>query len=1090
MSLACARATVLCALVLALAAALAAGASHEETGDGTSSFGDAFGLSDGDTYAGHLDRVGDKADYFSLVAAQGAVIDIHVFVTGHDGTPEWTAPPVRTPPAPPGAPYASCMLECFLCAGPDTSLAVDGVNNYRYIRHYCLSAVAPVAGTATYYIMVGIDWRWTPNNYTWDYSLDLRLSRPVELAPGVPVTGEVDLERADTHWFTIDASAGYEVNGSFEVLDFDPARPTDRNLDVWVFPDDMGGWPRAIAWDWSAAPNEPVEPFSILATYDGAYIIKLRGVNHDLNLPCSYRLVVDVSPVPDFPDGRVVSGYFDRARHDTDWFRFTMLANVPRAGEPGLWNEVQMFNLTERAVSENLPDFDLYLFGLPSWTRELELLDSSFRGDHASFADPDRDPARPWEEVCAAAFYNGSYYIEVNGYRNAGFYDLRSERWAAALSDEDNIPSEAETIKAGIYEDHVHQALDHSDWYRLESDSYFRVRLMSLSLNGVYNISIYRYDAMARAWVCISGGFNTCFNSTSRDGRLLTDIDVAIDHERLGLGHGYYWVCVKAVVGARTGVDERGQSFVYITDGGANSDYELAVWIEAPPIWHPPQPIKPIPDLVVDEDTDLPAYLDLYDYFYDTDVGGPGLRFKASIVAGKLERVVLENDTLGFLAWHDFEGKVVLKVRAQDAHYLETSKTWNITFLPVNDAPRLLVDAPFTVDMVEEVGADINLAALLVDVDGGDVLTFAIVGTPNVDCSLHGGGSWLRLLPAADWFGEEELVVTATDLANASCALRLRVVAANTEDAPRLIEPIGPVAMDEDTVALIDLYAHFIDPDRLPLAFAVVADPALGASVDPATGVLRLSPFADWNGYVKVAIGATDASGLWVADDLWVWVLPVPDAPMINLVSPMVTLMTLDEGGSQAFAVLDTNDVDMEGLRIEWRFDGRLVAVGPFHLYEASYTDAGEHTLVVTVTDDEGLTDHWTWTVRVTDVPRAPVGGIASPAEGASYPEGSRIPFVAVVMDPDGDVVALQWYVDGTPHGPGASFEQRLSAGGHNATLLATSEGLSLVDDVNFTVGPVQRPAPWAALLAGYAVVAGVVVLVAAVARAGSRWRR
>ncbi|NIP33360.1 MAG: hypothetical protein GWN18_00400, partial [Thermoplasmata archaeon] len=73
----------------------------------------------------------------------------------------------------------------------------------------------------------------------------------------------------------------------------------------------------------------------------------------------------------------------------------------------GLWNEVQYFNMTERADVEDLPDFDLYLFGQVPGSRYLDLLDSSFRNDHSDFMDPDRDPNRNTEHVSAAALYTG-----------------------------------------------------------------------------------------------------------------------------------------------------------------------------------------------------------------------------------------------------------------------------------------------------------------------------------------------------------------------------------------------------------------------------------------------------------------------------------------------------------------------------------------------------------------------------------------------------------------------------------------------------------------------------------------------------------
>jgi len=48
----------------------------------------------------------------------------------------------------------------------------------------------------------------------------------------------------------------------------------------------------------------------------------------------------------------------------------------------------------------------------------------------------------------------------------------------------------------------------------------------------------------------------------------------------------------------------------------------MRFWIDAaPPFNRPPQVIKLIEDLVVDEDTDKLDFLKLYDYFRDTDVG-------------------------------------------------------------------------------------------------------------------------------------------------------------------------------------------------------------------------------------------------------------------------------------------------------------------------------------------------------------------------------------------------------------------------------------------------------------------------------------
>jgi len=429
-----------------------------ETGDETHNWRDALALGTGDTYQGHLDRVNDRSDHFTVTAAQHQEVNVHVYVMGHDGVNEWLRPPTTTPPSPPAPVRASTMMDCFIYHDPVARYPLDGAYNYYYVRHYVLNIVAPVPGTHTYHVNVSINWAWTPNNYTWDYSLSLEVGPVPVIRSDEPVTGTLDMEGRDTRWYQVDAPAGKEVNGSFEILNFETGAPESRNIDVWVFADDLGGYPRSLSWDWSAAPNEPVEPFSILATYSGQYYIKLRGMNHEDVLPCTYRLEVHVQEVPAFPDTGVLNAHFDRHWHDTDWYAFEMEAGQTHPTKPGLWNEVQYFNMTERADSDDLPDFDLYLFGLAPTSRQLDLLDSSFRNDHSSFQDPDRDPNRNTEHVSAAAFYTGTYYIEVNAWNNTGFYDVRTEHKPPVLSDDNDLPGDAEPIKPGTHQGYVHQS--------------------------------------------------------------------------------------------------------------------------------------------------------------------------------------------------------------------------------------------------------------------------------------------------------------------------------------------------------------------------------------------------------------------------------------------------------------------------------------------------------------------------------------------------------------------------------------------------------------------------------------------------------
>ncbi|MHC4780794.1 MAG: hypothetical protein ACYTFG_19660, partial [Planctomycetota bacterium] len=256
-----------------------AGSDIDEVADETTSWRDARALEDGDTYYGHVDRVKDRSDHFTVTAVQYQEINVHVYLLGHDGVDEWQRPTATTPPSPPSSPHTSAMLDCFIYHDPGTNYPLDGAFNYYYVRHYMLNIVAPMPGTHTYHVNVSNNWAWTPNNHTWDYMLELDVGAVPQITAGQVVRGELDMAGRDTVWYKVWADEEHELNGSFEVLNFDEGDPESRNVDVWVFPDDLGGYPRSVSWDWSAAPNEPVEPFSVLATYGGWYFIKLRGMN-------------------------------------------------------------------------------------------------------------------------------------------------------------------------------------------------------------------------------------------------------------------------------------------------------------------------------------------------------------------------------------------------------------------------------------------------------------------------------------------------------------------------------------------------------------------------------------------------------------------------------------------------------------------------------------------------------------------------------------------------------------------------------------------------------------------------------------------
>ena len=285
--------------------------TYNEDGDETRSFQNAFELQSGDVYSGSLNRVDDRGDYFKIDAVPQDVLNVHLYITGHDGINQWV-PPDDAPPSP-GLPTG--IFRTYLYTGlslAERTTPIDGAFNFFFTRHYVLNMCAPVPNTNAYYINVSIDWFMTPNNFTWEYRLDLDITQARVITNGNAVNDVVDMDLRDTHWFRLTAKFEDEVNGSVEVRNFNSGDPTERDMNIWIFPDDLGGYPFSYPWDWSAAPNEPIEPIDLLSTYNGDYFIKVRAMNHTNNLPVTYRLEMYNHQIPEFPDTGVPNMYFDR----------------------------------------------------------------------------------------------------------------------------------------------------------------------------------------------------------------------------------------------------------------------------------------------------------------------------------------------------------------------------------------------------------------------------------------------------------------------------------------------------------------------------------------------------------------------------------------------------------------------------------------------------------------------------------------------------------------------------------------------------------------------------------------------------------
>jgi hypothetical protein len=208
----------------------------------------------------------------------------------------------------------------------------------------------------------------------------------------------------------------------------------------------------------------------------------------------------------------------------------------------------------------------------------------------------------------------------------------------------------------------------------------------------------------------------------------------------------------------------------------------------------------------------------------------------------------------------------------------ESSQEFVVNVINRNKAPDFLEDIPIQ-EWEEDTNHTLNLSSCFNDIDG-DNLTYFVSSTSSdthIRISQIVDGV-VYFTVAKDWYGEDWIIFEARDSINVQQTnnITLRVLPVN--DAPRLLEEIGTVVMEEDEIYYLDLSDYIYDPDsELNYTFASTAH--INLSMDG--NVLIIHPEENWNGEESSAITASDGE-FELTDNFSIKVIPVNDAPQLE----------------------------------------------------------------------------------------------------------------------------------------------------------------------------------------------------------------
>jgi len=162
-----------------------------------------------------------------------------------------------------------------------------------------------------------------------------------------------------------------------------------------------------------------------------------------------------------------------------------------------------------------------------------------------------------------------------------------------------------------------------------------------------------------------------------------------------------------------------------------------------------------------------------------------------------------------------------------------------------------------------------------------------------------------------------------------------------------------------------------------------------------------------------------------------------------------------DDNGSEQVTLDGSGSTDPDGTIVSyvWTKGSTQIATG----ITATVTlPVGQHTITLTVTDDEGLTDTDTVVISVKPANEAPIAD-AGPDQTLADSDGNGSEQVTLdgsgSSDPDGTITSYVWTEGGTQIATGAKPTVVLSVGQHTITLTVTDNGgLTDTDTIVITV--------------------------------------
>ena len=308
--------------------------------------------------------------------------------------------------------------------------------------------------------------------------------------------------------------------------------------------------------------------------------------------------------------------------------------------------------------------------------------------------------------------------------------------------------------------------------------------------------------------------------------------------------------------------------------------------------------------------------------------------------------VAVSSDGLSFTVGHALDEEwlgecmVLLELQSDGGVIDRVNTSLRVMLTPVDDQVVKNGTVPIQEMSEDSPATMVDLGRFVSDPEGEELLIRiggeAVGEQGPVRYSID--GDRLTLLPLPNQFGATVLQALVSDGVNPSVSLEIPVVINAVNDPVSVNASMwGALIVLEDEELQLDLSTFAFDVDGDELVWTLEGLPTTVSFVRNTAGYL-LSPTVDFNGEVGTFwLNVSDGTSAY-DDEMSLTVLPVPDAPFVNIIS----VQRLDQGqtASMQWAVRDVDGVANTSALVQ--VDGVVLSVNHSCLGEA----AGVHQCV------------------------------------------------------------------------------------------------------------------------------------------------